>query len=83
MHLTYTAQYNQASKKSTVESFSNLRIDISSWNLTVKGKYGQIRSRRVFYGCGSAVLSGFAGNYRQFYISLGYLNPENVVYLMH
>jgi hypothetical protein len=39
----------------------------------------------VYYGCGGPTIDdvGFRGNYRQFWLTVGYIEPNNVPYLMH
>lgn len=85
MHITYSAVYNPASTSSGVKSKSYLRIDISTYNRAWEGGYKPVKSGKVYYGCGGPNVDdvGFTGNYRQFYITVGYIEPENVPYLIH
>jgi len=83
MHLTYSANYSSATK-----SESYLRIDISSFSKVVRGAYASITDQYAYYGMSKVDKSklyspGFVGDYRQFYITLGYIEPANVPNLMH
>ena len=75
MHLTFSAIYNPASASSSVKSQSYLRIDISSFHKTWQGGYRPIKGNKVYYGCAGLLSTdlGFPGNYRQFWITVGYI----------
>lgn len=93
IHLTYAANYNPTSKKSSVKSNSYVRLDISSFTIEAVGGYASITKPYVMYGLGDGYVNekgqkidfklGFPGNYRQFFLTLGYLKPEKVPLLKH
>lgn len=96
IHLTYSVNYNPTSKKSSVQSQSYVRLDISSFTIEANGGYASIEKPYVMYGLGDSYLNkidgkeileafkpGFPGNYRQFFITLGYIDPEKVPLLKH
>ena len=85
MHITYSAIYNPASALSSVKSESYLRIDISTYSNEWRGGYRAVETGIVYYGCGGPTIEdiGFRGNYRQFWLTVGYIEPNNVPYLMH
>ena len=89
MHLTYSASYKASSGGYDALSESYVRIDISSFSIEARGEYGRITEQYAYYGMGNKDQlaneygTGFAGSYRQFYMSLGDIEPENVPLLMH
>ena len=85
MHFTYSAIYKPASTLSGIRSESYLRIDISTFHIIRTGGYKPIKSSNLYYGAGGAAEEdvGFKGHYRQFYITVGYIDNEDVQNLMH
>ena len=84
MHLTYSANHVPVSRLADSKSHAYLNID----RITVTGSYMQMQDRNVFYGIGSntkysAMGKGFAGDYRQFYFSLGYTEEASIELLKH
>jgi len=57
-----------------------VRIDISTFNIIAYGDYVTLNNNNVSYGgaLNNSVNKGFPGDYRQFYITLGYIQPENI-----
>jgi len=86
MHITYSANYQPASKEIIgVASASYLRIDISTYSKMAFGSFYPVKTNKVFYGCGGPLLEdvGFAGNYRQFWITVGFIDERKVPFIMH
>ena len=93
MHLTYSANYRavSASNKSVFSS-SYVQLDISSsfTAISEKNYYLPITNAYVYYGSGDEdpdtpgrYKSGFMGDYRQFWITVGFIHPSNVRKVMH
>ena len=94
MHLTYSANYRAVSaSNASVSSSSYVQLDISS-SFTMRKEadktYVPITNAYVYYGSGDEdpdsigrYKAGFVGNYRQFWITVGYIHPSNVRKVMH
>jgi len=90
MHITYSANYKPLSAAGEVEAHAYLRIDISTFSKKWEGSFIPIVSNKVYYGAGGVRVAeksdedlGFPGHYRQFWLSVGYIEDTNVPYLMH
>ena len=94
MHLTYSANYHAVSNDSKVASTSYVRIDISEkFKISASGDYIPITNAYVYYGSGDEIIenekgtgrykTGFMGDYRQFWITVGYIDPDNIRKIMH
>lgn len=89
MHLTFSTNYRAVSEKSSEKSRSYVRIDTSNnsemaeieRHTAIKIKKDSSRGS-VFYGSSHkkeiTERRGFPGHYRQFWISLGYLEPFKI-----
>ena len=94
MHLTYSANYRAVSaSNASVSSSSYVQLDISS-SFTMRKEadktYVPITNAYVYYGSGDEdpeaigrYKAGFVGNYRQFWITVGYIHPSDVRKVMH
>ena len=91
MHLTYSANYRAVSASNTsVSSSSYVQLDISSsfTKRSEKNYYTPITNAYVYYGSGDEeengrYKAGFMGDYRQFWITVGYIHPSDVRKVMH
>ena len=98
MHLTYSAEYHATSDISEVVSTSYVQIDISEkFSISASGEYTSIENAYVYYGSGDEIIeiendkekgtgrykTGFMGDYRQFWITVGYIKPDNIRKVMH
>ena len=85
MHLTYSANFVPVSDLRPVESHAYVSID----GFKVDGPYTPMRDRRAYYGCGMDLEDGlghqmgFPGDYRQFYYTMGYVEPASIDLLKH
>jgi len=91
MHLTFSTNNNAVSDASKENSgYSYVRIDTSNHpeiadidrHFAMKIPKSKAKGS-VYYGSNSKKVNGFPGHYRQFWITLGYLEPQNIKFLMH
>lgn len=97
MHLTYSSNYKSVSDSSKVTGETYVRIDVSNQHKMARlGRHTPIElvknkksaKGKCFYGAGFSndfalsPVRGFPGNYRQFWLTLGYLKDQESIKLL-